>query len=397
MPAFGHAMLAEWMLDPEMLYLNHGTVGATPRRVLAAQQAIRDEIERQPSRFLLRELADFEYMGQPPSRPRARLREAADDIGAFLGVRGDDLAFVENITVGANAVLSSFDFRPGDEVLVTDHGYGGVVNAATHWTRRAGASVRVAELPHPRLEPDGVIAAIMAATGPKTRLAIIDHVTSGSGTILPIAELASRLHAAGVAVLVDGAHAPGAIALDLPSLAVEWYSGNLHKWAMAPRSCGVLWASPARQVGLRGPVVSWGLDHGMSAEFDWTGTRDVSIPLAAPAGVAFMRSLGLDAMRAWQHGLAWDSAQRLSKRWDSPLHAAESQVGCMVTIGLPERAGSTPEAAWDLRTALLDQDHIEIQLHSWRKRLWIRISAQVYNEPADVERLADAIDRRIGS
>jgi isopenicillin-N epimerase len=390
---FGRALLREWLLDPGFTHLNHGTVGATPRRVLAAQQAIRDEIERQPPRYLLRELAQVGH-GMPGSW-RPRLRAAAETVAGFLGASGDDVVFVDNATTGINAVLRSLELRAGDEILLTDLGYGAIANAAGYVARRSGAIVRAVEMPFPIADPGAAADAIVAALTPRTRLAIVDHVTSESALVLPLAGIAACCRARGVAVLGDGAHAPGALPLDIPSLGVDWYVANLHKWALAPRSCGILWAPPARQAELHPAVISWGLDQGFTAEFDWVGTRDPSAYLAAPEGIAFMEDLGIDAMRAYQHGLAWDGARRLTERWGTGLAAPESMAGPMVTVPLPERAGNAKEDATRLRDALLFEDRIEIQLHAWRGRLWVRLSAQVYNEMADVERLAGAVLARL--
>ncbi len=389
---FGRAMLEHWALDPAITYLNHGTVGAPPLRVLAAQQAIRDEIERQPSRYLLRELAEV-GMGAPGGA-QPRMRAAADAVAAFLGARGADLAFVDNATTGANAVLRSLKLEDGDEILLTDHNYGAVANAAAFVARESGARVRTVELPYPVHDPGAVVEAVAAALGPRTRLAIVDHVTSESALILPIAEIAARCRAQGVPVLVDGAHAPGAIALDLPGLGVDWYTGNLHKWAWAPRSCGILWAAPHRQERLHPGVISWGLDQGFTAEFDWVGTRDPSASLAAPEAIAFMRELGLEAVRSYNHDLAWEAARHLSRRWGTTPGMPEAMVGTMATVLLPERLGATREDALRLRNALLFEDRIEIQLHAWRERLWTRVSAQIYNDFRDVERLATAVAAR---
>jgi isopenicillin-N epimerase len=385
-------MREHWALDPGVVYLNHGTVGAPPRRVLEAQQAIRDEIERQPSRFLLRELTDL-LGATPPAR--IRLRAAAEEVAAFLGARGRDLAFVENATTGINAVLRSRRFAPGDEILLADQAYGAVANAARHRARECGAAVRTVELPLPSQGPAAQVEAVAAALGPRTRLVIVDHVTSESAWILPLAEIAAHCRAAGVPVLADGAHAPGALALDVPSLGVDWYAANLHKWAFAPRSCGFLWADPARQADLHPPVISWGLDRGFVAEFDWTGTRDPTAFLAAPAGIGFLRGLGEDAVREWNHRLAWDGARLLAARWGTEMVAPRSAVGTMAAVPLPAAAGATREAASRLRDALLFEDRIEVQLHAWRERLWVRISAQVYNDLADVERLAEAVAARL--
>jgi isopenicillin-N epimerase len=394
MTEFGRARLDLWAFEPGVLYLNHGTVGATPRRVLAAQQALRDEIERQPARFLLRELTSVR-VGGPRAEP-PRLRAAADQVAAAFGARGEDLVFVDNATTGANAVLRSFPFAPGDEMIVLDLAYGGVVAAARHAASVRGATVRVLETPDPVRAPGDLIAAFEAGLGPRTRLALVDHVTAESGLVVPVAEIAARCRARGVRVLVDGAHAPGAIALELPALGADWYVGNLHKWAWAPRSSGLLWAAPEARDGLHPAVVSWGLGQGFTAEFDLPGTRDPTPHLAAPAALAMMRELGMEAVRAWNHGLAWRAARALSARWRTRFDTPESMIGTMATVPVPAALGADREAAARLRDALLFEDRIEVQVHAWRGELRLRISAQIYNEEADYEQLGEAVERRAG-
>ena len=389
---FGRAMRDAWPLDPRLTYLNHGTVGATPRRVMAAQQAIRDEVEKQPSQFMLRELTSITI--GVPRKDKPRMRVAADQVAEFVGARGDDLVFVENATTGANAVARSFDWEPGDEAILTDLGYGGVSNGVRFGTRERGATVRVVTMPYPPT-PERMIEAIESAIGPRTRMVVIDHICSESALLLPVAEIVTRCHARGVAVLVDGAHAPGAIALDIPSIGADWYVANLHKWAFAPRSSGILWAGPERQRTLHPTVISWGLDQGFTAEFDLLGIRDPSCHLAAPAGIAYQRELGLDALRAYNHDLAWRGAQLLAERWGSRFEVPESMVGTMATVPLPERVGGDRDQAARLRDALLYEDSIEVQMHAWRGRTWVRISGQVYNDEEDLSRLAEAVSRRI--
>ncbi len=388
---FGRALLSEWLLDPAGVYLNHGTVGATPRRVLAAQQAIRDEIERQPARFLLRELADVRQIHM---RARPRMRVAADQVAAFLGARGDDLVFVDNTTAGANAVLRSFAFAAGDEILIIDHVYGAVSHTAQFVAGRAGATVRAVDLPGPPYEAGAIVESIVRGLRPHTRMLIVDHITSGSALILPVAEIVAGAHAAGVPVLVDGAHVPGAIALDIPAIDADWYTGNLHKWAMSPRSSAILWAKPERQAELHPPVISWGLGKGLDAEFDLTGTRDPTPWLAAPAGIEFMRDLGLEAMRAYNHAFVWDAARALCDRWGTSLHANESMIGTMATIPLPARMGVTADDATRLKDALLYEDGIEVQIHEWKGGVWMRLSGQVYNDAGDLDRLVRALEKR---
>jgi len=179
--------------------------------------------------------------------------------------------------------------------------------------------------------------------------------------------------------------------LDIPALGVDWYTANLHKWACAPRSCGILWAAPGRQATLHPAVISWGLDQGFTAEFDWVGTRDVSAWLAAPAGFDFLRKLGVDHVWRHNHDLAWTGAQYLADRWGTPLGYRDSDIGFMATVPLPAAAGSTVADAARLRDTLLFEHRIEVQLHAAHGRLWTRISAQVYNDMGDVKRLGEAI------
>ncbi|HEV8397537.1 MAG TPA: aminotransferase class V-fold PLP-dependent enzyme [Vicinamibacterales bacterium] len=374
--------------------MNHGTVGVTPRRILAVQQAIRDEMERHPSRFILRALTETEF-GRPLPEP-PRLRAAADQVAAFLGARGADLVFVDNITAGANSVLRSFPLRAGDEILVSDLVYGGVLRAALFAARERGATVRTVEMPYP-FRADQLADAYANAVGPRTRLAIVEHITAQSALVFPLRETAARLRASGVAVLADAAHAPGQIPVDIPSLGVDWYVGNLHKWAWTPRSSGILWAAPEWQAELRPTVISWGLDKGFKAEFDMLGTRDPSAHLSAPSAIALMREWGMDAIQAYNHTLAWTGAHRLAERWQTTFDVPEAMIASMATVALPEAAGSTTAEAQALRDALFFDDAIEVQMHAYRGRVWARISGQIYNDINDIDRLAEAVAKRVGA
>ena len=392
-PSFGRSMLSQWGLDPAETYLNHGTVGAVPRVVLAAQHAVQEEIERNPARFLLRELADVKAI---PMRMPARMRTAIAPLATFLGADPDDLVFVDNATSGCNAVLRAWDFAPGDEILVTDHGYGAVTMAAQYAAARAGATVRTMTLPWPTITPEAALAAVVEALGPATRMLVIDHVTSGSALILPIAAIAAACRERGVVTLIDGAHAPGMLPLDLPSLGCDLYTGNLHKWAMSPRSSAILWVRREWHARVRPTVISWGYGQGLAPEFDLVGTRDPSAHLAAPAGIAFLESLGLDRVRAYNHSLAYGTAQRFTERWGTTIPGPESMYASMVTIPLPPSQDARPEAVQRLKDELLYEDRIEAQLLAFAGRAWLRLAAQVYNEPADYERLWRALERRSG-
>jgi len=385
---FGRESLHEWPLDPAVTYLNHGTVGVTPLRVLEAQRKIRDAAERAPSQVLLREQSGLE--GARHERPSA-VRDAAAVVARFVGAKPDDLVFVDNATTGVNAVLRSIRFEPGDEVLITDHGYGAVANAARLIARQAGASVTTVTVPYPEFSPEALVDAVASVLSSRTRLAIVDHVTSQSALILPVAAVAALCRSRGVRVLVDGAHAPGVLPLDIPSLGVDFYSANLHKWACVPRSCGFLWASEAAQVDLHPAVISWGLDKGFAAEFDWVGTRDFSPWLAAPAGIALLQARGIDAVWSYNHGLAWRGASLLADAWETKIPASESQIGFMATVPAPPSFGGEATSATRLRDALLFDHGIEVQVHAGYGRVWVRISAQVYNDLDEVRRLAEAV------
>ena len=384
-------MLDQWLLDPEQTYLNHGTVGATPRRVLDKQQALRDEIERQPSRFMLRELT---HEMPAPWRAQSRLRDAIEQIAPFLGARSEDLVFVPNVTVGINAVAGSVPLGPGDEILITELAYGAVRLTAQAMCDRSGAALKTAAVPYPVRDPGDIVEAVVRAITPNTKLAIVDHVTAQTALVLPVADIAAECHARGVPVLVDGAHAPGSRQVDIGALGVDWYSANLHKWALAPRGCGILWAAPDRQSMLHSPIVSWGRDRGFLHEFEHTATSDPTAFLAAPEGIALLKEWDFDACVAYMHGLAWDAAHALTERWHTTFDTPREMVGAMVTVPLPQSAGSTDDDATRLRLALLVEDRIEVQLHAWRGRLWARVSTQIYNDPADVMWLGEAVARR---
>jgi isopenicillin-N epimerase len=388
MSTFGRSMLEHWLLNPECTYLNHGTVGATPRRVLQKQQALRDEMERQPSRFMLRELNGQQPM---PWRTVPRLREASDIVAAFLGSRPDDLVFVPNVTTGLNAVLGSLPLDAGDEVVMTDLAYGAIALAARAVCDRSGATLRTVHIAYPVRDAGDIVESIVHALSPRTKLVVVDHITSQTALVLPVASIAAECHARGVPVLVDGAHVPGSRPLDIPSLGVDWYSANLHKWAHAPRACGILWAAAERQSVVHFPIVSWGRDKGFRDEFEHTATGDPTSFLAAPEGIALLREWDFGACVTYMHGLAWEAAGILAERWRTRFEIPADMIGTMVTVAVPEGAGTTDADATRLRLALLLEEQIEVHVHAWRGRLWARVSAQIYNERADVERLADAV------
>jgi isopenicillin-N epimerase len=380
---FGRPLRSLWPLDPELTYLNHGTVGVTPWAVLRAQEALRVAIERNPARFVLRELS-----GLNPSTAQPLLRQAAQEVATFLGTSGEHLVFVDNATTGINAVLISAPLPEGSEILISETTYGAVRLAAQAIAELRGLRVRSFAWPWPP-SPEGYLTALAKALSPQTRLLILDHIVSETALWLPLGPLAELAHQRGAWVLVDGAHAPGAIPLAIEALGVDWYVGNLHKWAMAPRGVGFLWVHPDHQDSTRHPVFSWGTPGPFHLRFDWVGTRDPSPFLTAPEGIRFLQELGLAELWDYTHRLAWDAAQMLSDRWGLAFDVPRSMVGAMVRVPLPLEGDE--QAAQALEAELLARQ-IEVPIRSTLNRLWARISCAPYVGPEDLETLAQAVE-----
>jgi isopenicillin-N epimerase len=366
----------EWLLDPEVAFLNHGSFGATPRTVVAEQDRWRARMERHPTHFMSEEL--------PPA-----LRAAAARLAVFVGSEAEDLVLVENATAGCNTVLRSLRLASGDEILVTDHGYPAVRKAAEYVAARASARVVEAAVPFPLDDPAQVAAAVAAKLGPRTRLVIFDHVTSPTAVIFPVRELTALCRAAGAVVLIDGAHGPGMLALDVPSIGADWYTGNCHKWLMAPKGSGFLWTSPQRQAETHPLVISHGFGQGFTAAFDWIGTRDPTAWLAVPAAIDFHQRLGGPGLRERNAALAREQASALARIWNTERGAPDALTGSMAAVRLPLSDAASPERAHALRRKLFDDHRIEVLVAAFAGSLWARISAHAYNRPADYGRLAE--------
>ncbi len=379
MPLLGKAVRHEWPLDWNFLSVNHGSFGAAPRVVLAAQQNWRQRLEAQPGRFMRAVL------------PEA-LRHAADRLGAFIGADGRDIAFVDNATTGCNAVLRSLRLQSDDEIVVLTHGYGAVRNTVRYVCERTGARMVEAEVPFPHPHADAIVANIAAVLTERTRLAVVDHITSASALVLPLQRIVELCHGASVPVLVDGAHAPAQVTLDMRTLGADWYAGNCHKWLCAPKGSAFLYAAQDRQRDLHPVTISHGLGKGFLEEFDWTGTRDPSAWLATDVAIDFHNRLGGEAMMARNIALAAEAAALLARRLNTDVGAAGALAGSMGVVRLPLAGEATVDRSADIRVRLLEAG-TDAPTHVQARAIWLRISAAAYNDIEDYERLGDIVAR----
>jgi isopenicillin-N epimerase len=383
-----------WLLDRDVEFLNHGSFGACPEPVLAVQSELRARLEREPVDFFVRGL-------------EAQLDAAREELGRFIGAEAEDIAFVPNATAGVNTVLRSLALEPDDELLVTDHAYRACRNALDVTAARAGARVVVAEVPFPLRSEDEIVAAIRAKVGPRTRLALLDHVTSPTALLFPIARLVAELSAAGIDTLVDGAHAPGMIELSLRDIGAAFYTGNCHKWLCAPKSVGFLHVSRARQSAVRPLSIS----HGATAtradrsrfllEHDWQGTFDPTPALCIPAAIQFLGSRlrgGFAALRQHNHALVCEARALLCDELGLTAPCPESMLGSMAAIELPQFQPEDAAQSDPLHDALFAEDRIEVPVYPWPAppRRLLRVSAQLYNDAAQYRKLAAALRRRLG-
>ncbi len=393
--AAGASPLARhWSLDPDIQFLNHGSFGACPTAVLAMQQELRARLESEPVRFLGREIEGL-------------LDHARAELAAFVGADPDDLAFVPNATTGVNAVLRSLRLAAGDEILTTDHAYNACRNALEYVAARGGARVVVARVPFPVDSPARVVEAILGAVTARTRLALIDYVTSPTGIIFPIARLVRELESRGIDTLVDAAHAPGMVSLDIQALGAAYTTGNCHKWICAPKGAAFLHVRRDRQADIHPVTIS----HGMNSpradrsrfrlEFDWTGTDDPTAYLCVPEAIRVVGSLvpgGWPEVMRRNRELAIEARALLCAALEVPPPCPDEMIGSLAAIPLPPGfpAAATATAADPLQAALFTEHAIEVPIITWPappKRL-VRISAQLYNAGPQYRRLARALAAR---
>ncbi len=381
---FGRAARSLWSLRDDAIFLNHGSYGACPRAVQAEQDRIRREMEWQPDAFIHDNIV--------PKDTPTPLRAVAGQVDQFVGAAGEAIALIENATVGIQSVLDSFPLDPGDEILITDHQYNAVRLAVEGRCRETGAVPRTVSIPLPA-SAEEARERIRAGAGPRVRLAIIDHITSPTALVLPIAGIVADLHARGVRVLVDGAHAIGQLPLDLTALGADWYVTNLHKWLYAPKGSALLYASDAARAVTRPAITSHFVDMGFPKAFDYLGTRDYSAWLAIPAAIRFFEQLGREALWRYEARLVAIASKQLAALGATPAGPPEMSAAMRAFI-LPQRREALAEDALDLKHALWEEASIQVNAAVLAGALLIRISAQAYVDAADLQALADHLDRR---
>ena len=392
-----------WRLDPNVTFLNHGSYGACPTPVLDAQEALRQRMEAEPVRFLSGDLP-------------ALLDAARQEIGTFLHADPEGLGFVTNATTGINAVLQSLRFEPGDELVTNDHEYNATINAMRAVATRDGARLVIARIPFPISGPGEALDAILGRVTARTRLVMVSHVTSPTALVLPVQELVAELDRRGIDTLVDGAHAPGMVPVDVDGLGAAYWTANGHKWLCGPKGSAVLWVRADRRERLHPLVVSHGANDPLTirsrfrAEFDWMGTHDPTACLSLPVAIDWMATSapgggGWPEVMAANHALAIEGRNLIAASLGIEPPAPDAMLGSMAS--LPLKALHDDAAAEALGRVLEFEDHIQVPIGGWPvraawkgdgpDRVLLRISAQRYNELEDYNRLAEALGRRLGS
>jgi isopenicillin-N epimerase len=374
-----------FQLDPGITFLNHGSFGATPRPVFEVYQEWQRRLERQPVKFLGRDLLGY-------------LAEARRALGEYLNAPADDLAFVPNATHGVNLVARSLRLKPGDQILTTDHEYGACNNTFDFICQRSGAAVQRQAVAVPVESAAKMVEQIWSGVSGRTKIIFLSHITSPTALRLPIEEICRRARSAGILTLIDGAHAPGQIPLDLQKVGADFYTGNCHKWLCAPKGSGFLYARREVQGLLEPLVVSWGWSnhpqHQAGSPFlsnlQWPGTSDFSAYLSVPAAIRFQAEHDWDAVRLRCHQLVKETMHQVCQLTGmEPIYSYDANCyHQMATLPLPEGTD-----AGVLKSRLYDQYRIEIPQIEWQQRPYIRVSIQGYNSQADVEVLLRALKR----
>lgn len=383
MSKFGRHLRPLWHLEAEGTFLNHGSFGACPKSVLAAQSAWRETMERQPDQFFRRTVS--------PLNPDNALRQGARRLAAFMGTTGDKVAFVANPTEAVNTVLKAFPLKADDEILVLDCVYNAVRLSVEEKCRATGARMVMAKLPIPMTSND-VVGRIADAATSRTRLAIIDHIASAPALVFPVAEITRALQAKGVKVLVDGAHALGQLELKLDEIGADWYTATAHKWFYAPKGSAFLYARDPAALALRPLSVSHYYNDPFPLCFDYVGTRDVTAFLTLSPAQDFIEQHGAADIRNWLTNLSRAGIEPLSRVGATPI-APDSMFAAMRAYTLPQSREVRPEDAQELINGYWDRHRIQVAASAYQGKLLLRLSAQIYSDLDDINHLVGVLDR----
>jgi len=371
----------EFLLNPDIIFLNHGSFGACPKPVFEVYQTWQRELECQPVEFLGRRFIDL-------------MAGARDALAHFLGVGADDVVFFTNPTTAANMIARNLDLKPGDEILTTDHEYGAMDRTWRYIGAKTGAKYVQQPIPLPLSNQDDFVDQLFLGLTPYTRIVFISHISSPTALIFPIKEVCRRAREAGLITIVDGAHAPGQIPLDLSDLGADLYIGACHKWLCAPKGAAFLYARPNLQPRLEPLVVSWGYENekpGNSQFIDyheWQGTRDVAAFLSVPAAIQYQNDRNWPDIRARCHQMASQTRQRVNllNGQESICPDSPDWFAQMATIRLPANIGTER-----LKEDLYRDFHIEVPILQWQNQPMMRVSFQAYNNQSDADALLEAL------
>ena len=386
-----------WSLDPDVLHLNHGSFGACPSQILEQQTLLRQQMESNTLRFFEQELPEL-------------LGTARKALALFLGAPAQDLVFVDNATTGISTILSNLDLIPGDRILVTDHGYNACSNAARYFTKRASAEIDLINLPFPGSDANEFIERILGACTSRTRLLLIDHITSPTALIMPLEEIVPAVQQRGIQVLVDGAHAPGMLPLRLTDLGADYYTGNCHKWMCAPKGTAFLYVKPEHQSNLHPLTISHGMNRPVGdssrfrLEFDWIGTRDLTGFLTLPALIEYMGGIsneGWAGLMARNRALALEARDLICQELGLESPCPVDMIGSLATVCLPVPKKGTfidYHAVDPLKEILRHNHGIEVSLSAWPSPAgrYLRVSAQLYNSLVHYQQLTKALQVELG-
>ncbi|MBK7096252.1 MAG: aminotransferase class V-fold PLP-dependent enzyme [Saprospiraceae bacterium] len=381
-----------WTLDRNITFLNHGSFGATPLKIMAKQNYYRELMENEPVDFFVNKMPEL-------------LNESKGKLAKFIGVDNNDIVFVQNTTTGVNQILTSFPYKSGDEWLVTSHAYGACMNAIKHFAHRNNIVLKIADIPFPVKNDEEILNAIGQMISSKTKLALIDHITSATGMIFPIKEVIDLLHDHGIKVLVDGAHAPGMVDLDIIGLDADIYVGNCHKWMCAPKGSAFMHVKKEFKEFIKPLVISHFNDTDIngdsywSNQFMWDGTHDFSQYICVGDTIQFMNSLqpgGWKGIMDHNHKLAWQGANLIAQRLNIELPLEEKFIGSMVNIPMPDGEEGFPKfnETSPLKKVLFEKYKIEVPVFFFPSAptQWLRISAQLYNSLEQYEYLGECLE-----